>query len=555
MSTVNGLSKEVQATIIKLAGDVNFWGKRLRPVKLEICDSILVDLEISQTVIESGALCDWLLENKPMPKAKAAKAAKVEEELVPTFSGSLTGRDTDTMEDGTYLITAAQNNTLPHASFESLKTYARLNGVELLVMPIKYTTVLQGRERKEPRFDKAFDGFMLKDTDTWLGGEGCVLVANSAQILPTAKQPINAAERLNTGESITMVASPRRQMKTLSRQKNGSHRWVYSTGISTLKHYTDSRAGAEAESEHCYGGVLVTVLDGLITHRRLVADEAGIIIDSGMVYAGTDCFTYSEEFEQRPVIVLGDLHCEKMCDDSFKRALNFIVANDPQLVVLHDSLDFMSLNHHNRDDWTHLFAMQDRTVLDDLADVINYLNKLANEAPLFIVESNHDLAIHSWLVDNRYDVRKDAKNARTYHALMLAYIDSINDGCYGDFAKMDLCLKALADELPELSDNITFGKIDEENLCFGYDVGMHGHVGTGGARGSAVSFKKMRIKTVTGHTHSPFEDHNTVVVGVTGSMEMGYNKGGTTWDRANAIVYPNGTHQLIPTYAIGEVQY
>ena len=99
------------------------------------------------------------------------------------------------------------------------------------------------------------------------------------------------------------------------------------------------------------------------------------------------------------------------------------------------------------------------------------------------------------------------------------------------------------------------GKIDEENLCFGYDVGMHGHVGTGGARGSAVSFKKMRIKTVTGHTHSPFEDHNTVVVGVTGSMEMGYNKGGTTWDRANAIVYPNGTHQLIPTYAIGEVQY
>lgn len=543
-----------KVAILKLAKDANFWGKRLGNVKREIAISIRDELKIE---INGIVLAEWLDDNKPVkPTVAKSHKAEAEQDLEPTMAGSEFGREFENLDDGMYIITAGQNNTVAHPVLDTLLSMANEYQAEFGIMPIKYTATLEGRQRKTPVYNAEVKKHLLDDLDTWLGGEGSVLLANSAQILPTAKQPINAAERLNMGESMTVVASPRRQAKTLSRQKNGAFRWVYTTGICTLKHYTDSRAGAEAEAEHCFGGLLIEVKDGLVNHRRLTADANGVIIDQGSVfYPNGDIKAYNDVFEQRPVIVLGDLHCEKMDDDSWSRALNFVESTNPSLVVVHDALDFMSRNHHNREDWTFLYQMQNRTVIEDLTDVINYLNELAAIAPVFIVESNHDLALDSWVRDNKFDVRKDPQNARTYHALMLAYIEAMDNGELGDLAKMDLAFRGLADKLPELSDNITFGKIDSQHINFGYDTGMHGHVGTGGARGSAVSFKKMRIKTVTGHTHSPFEDFNTVVVGVTGSMEMGYNKGGTTWDRANAVLYPNSTHQLVPMYLIGESQY
>ncbi|AFB83991.1 DNA transfer protein [Vibrio phage pVp-1] len=545
---------ENKAQILKLAKGENFWGKRLDSKRREVAISIRDALKID---VHSSKLIEFLDDNKPVNKTqKKSHSQQAKEDIEPTFAGSMTGRDYENLDDGLYIITAAQNNTRPHPVLNTLLSMAKSLDAEFGIMPIKYTTTLQGLERKKPSFHAEIKKHLLDYTDTWLGGEGNVLLANSAQILPTAKQPINAAEKLNTGESMTVVASPRRQTKTLPRQKNGSHRWVYTTAVCTLKHYTDSRAGAEAEAEHCFGGILIQVTNGMVNHRRLVADENGVIVDNGSVYFPDGTIkAYNDVFDNQPVIVLGDLHCEKMCDDSFTRATNWAFAQNPKLIVVHDALDFMSRNHHNREDWTFLYQMQDRAVIEDLADVINHLNALADIAPVFIVESNHDLALDSWLRDNKFDVRKDPKNARTYHALMLAYIEAMDNGTFNDLAKMDLAFAALADQLPELSENIEFGKIDEQKLAYGYDISMHGHVGTGGARGSAVSFKKMRIKTITGHTHSPFEDNNNIVVGVTGSMEMGYNKGGTTWDRANAIVYPNSTCQLIPMYLIGEQQY
>ncbi len=551
---VNELITANAAAIIKAAKGLNFWGKRLDNKRRECAIEIRDLLKLPQ--LHSSEIVEWLDGNKPTAQKPKSHKQEASQDIEPTMAGSTTGREREQLDDGLYIITAAQNNTTPHPVLKTLEAIAKALNAEFGIMPIKYTTVLQGLERKRPTYHADVRKHVMEPTDAWIGGEGCVLLANSAQILPTAKQPINAAERLNTGESITVVASPRRQAKTLSRQKNGAFRWVYSTGVCTQMHYTDSRAGAEAEAEHCLGGLLIEVKDGLVNHRRLTADENGVIIDAGSVYFPDGSIkAYNDVFEQKPTLVLGDLHCEKMCDDSFSRALAMVHNYDPSLIVVHDALDFMSRNHHNREDWTFLYQMQDRAVIDDLTDVINYLNQLAERAPVFIVESNHDLALDSWVRDNKFDVRKDPKNARTYHALMLAYIEAMDNGTLNDLAKMDLAFAALADKLPELSDNITFGKIDEQRLCYGYDVGMHGHVGTGGARGSAISFKKMRIKTVTGHTHSPFEDNNTVVVGVTGSMEMGYNKGGTTWDRANCVVYPNSTHQLLPTYMIGEHQY
>lgn len=551
------ITKENREQLINLATDLSFYNKRIRQSRLAVADQLVSEMGWTQSDIESSELADWLLANRPIKKAatKSSKA-KAEEDIAPTFNG-LTSKPTfDNLDDGRYIVTAAQNNTTPHPSLKTLEAVARDLDAELLIMPIKYTTTLQGLERKKPSYHADVKKHLLDGEDIWLGGEGDVLLATTCQILPTAKQPINSAEQANTGESMTIVASPKRQLKTLARQANGSHRWAYTTSVCTNIHYTDSRAGRDATSEHSYGGLFIEVKDGFITHRRLVSDDSGVIIDNSSVYfPNGDVEAYCDVFNEQPVVVLGDLHCEKMCNDSFSRAIDWTAGVNPRLIVLHDALDFMSRNHHNRDDWTFLYQMQERQVIDDLRDVIDHINEIATIAPVYIVESNHDLALDRWLRDTRYDVRKDPQNAHTFHALCLAYLESLDNGTFEDLAKLDLALLALSDKLPELSPNVEFGQVDKEKFIYGYELSMHGDKGTGGARGSKNALKKMRIKSVTGHTHSPLEDCDTVTVGVTGSLYMGYNKGGTAWDRANAVIYPNSTHQLVPMYLIGETQY
>ncbi|QXN67499.1 hypothetical protein [Klebsiella phage vB_Kpn_3] len=68
------ISAEKQTVILKMAADdFNFYGKRLRATKLEVCDEI--SKAVYDTTKHSTAICDWLEANKPA-KPKAAKVAK-----------------------------------------------------------------------------------------------------------------------------------------------------------------------------------------------------------------------------------------------------------------------------------------------------------------------------------------------------------------------------------------------------------------------------------------------------------------------------------------------
>lgn len=544
--------------IIKEAVELNFDGKRIRKTRLNCAAEILVNLGL-QKEVETGVLVDSLTEHFAAEKAKKAAAKKQVKkaeavEIAPTFNGQMKTRDqlTEVLKGQCFIVTGAQNNTTVHPVLNALKAIAEQHDAEILAMPIKYTTTLEGLERKKPTYAKEVRA-MLLDENVYLGSFGGVKLAVDAAILPTAKQPINAAERLNNGESITVVASPRNQLKTLARMKNDAHRWAYSTMVCTQMHYTDSRAGAEAEADHHFGGLFIRVNeDGTITHRQLVANEFGDIVDEGYIYDGAKGEIHHAE---QPCVVLGDLHCEKMCEANWYRTLDWLQGVNPKNIAIHDALDMMSRNHHNREDDQFIYQMGQRAVIDDIADVVKHLNEVAKLASgkVYVVQSNHDLALDSWLASKYYDVKADPINAKTYYALKLAVLDMIDDG--DDLVKLDLAIQVLADKLPELADNIVFGKVDELEQWFGVEVSMHGHLGTSGARGSVNSFKKMGRPTVTGHTHSPFRDGKNVVVGVCGSLEMGYNKGGTMWDRANAIINTNDTVQLVPTYAIGEFQY
>lgn len=536
-----------------LALELNLFGKRLRAVQLDVCIQIIA--AVGYKNIAAATLFEQLVAYHATQKVVVAKVAKEQEVIEPVIRGISESRDTlfDVLPAGTYIVAAAQNNTPVHLPMlANVERLAKDINAEILFMPLKYTTNLDALSRKKPHYTEEAKRYLVEE-NTWLGGIGRVRLAVTANILPTAKQPITTAQRLNSGEQLTLVAHTKRQLKSLPRQKNGAHKWAASTGVITLRHYTDTRAGDEGEQSHFFGFIVVHVLEnGLTQFFEVQCNEEGDFHYQTTKYAnGKSYQTYFVEG-----MVLGDLHCEKMCEDSFIRALAQVKQYKPRVLALHDILDFMSRNHHNRQSGKFLYQMGQREVVEDLQDVFIRLNALAAEVgEVFIVQSNHDLALDRWLDCPHYRPDADPLNSKVYHFLKYCLYEAMDNGLEWDGLELAANrLFEVAPMLPKLADNITFGKVDQQYLVGGVDIGTHGHMGTNGARGSAKSFLEYNTPMATGHTHSPYRDGSLITVGVTGSLEMGYNKGGTSWDRANSVLYGNGIQQLIMPYAIGELQ-
>ena len=85
--------------------------------------------------------------------------------------------------------------------------------------------------------------------------------------------------------------------------------------------------------------------------------------------------------------------------------------------------------------------------------------------------------------------------------------------------------------------------LDDSYRVLGWELGMHGHIGANGSRGSANQFKLMNTKTITGHTHQPIKLDGHMSVGTMTHLRVGYNKGLSSWMQTNILIYPDGKAQ------------
>ena len=88
-------------------------------------------------------------------------------------------------------------------------------------------------------------------------------------------------------------------------------------------------------------------------------------------------------------------------------------------------------------------------------------------------------------------------------------------------------------------------KIDEDYKVAGIQLGVHGHLGANGSRGSLANMEKSYNKSVTGHSHSPAILRDAWVVGTSSRLRLDYNQGPSSWLNTFCLVYPNGQRQLI----------
>lgn len=354
----------------------------------------------------------------------------------------------------------------------------------------------------------------------------CIL--SDLKIQPTASTPLSGINGL-TGLESCIVGHPRVHLKSLPILDGYPHKLILTTGSVSIENYTDTKVGKKGEFHHTYGFVVVE-LDGDDFHvRQVTADDLGSFYD--LNYYVSDGLV--DKSDEPTVMVFGDLHLgetnEKVLDVSFDIADRL----NCKQIILHDVFNGHSISHHERNQPFQLLKREEdgsSSLIDELDEMVDFFDRYSNYN-FGVVRSNHDEFLDRWL--NDVDWRKHSnKMAYIQLASMMVNSDS-NKGVIPSY------LKTL-----NVTNAFCLG-IDDSLRVMDWELGVHGHIGANGSRGSAMQYAQMNTKNITGHTHSPLRLDGHICVGTLTHLRVGYNKGLSGWMNTNAVIHPNGKAQLI----------
>ncbi|HYD17906.1 MAG TPA: hypothetical protein VEF76_05465 [Patescibacteria group bacterium] len=444
-----------------------------------------------------------------------------------------------------FVITSAQNNTEVHPGFlKALEAYCKDQDAQLLVSRFTYNKKAYDRLEDgelwyDPKLVKYFfDGSAEITKKIVIGGE--------LDITPTAVNPLSGFDNYFQGAS-GIVPHPKVAMKSLPGLGEDNARFLCTTGAVTQRNYIEKKAGQKAEFHHNFGALLVEVDEnGTFFVRQLAADNTGTFQDLTNKYTPD-----GKVHREQPVeaVTLGDIHTEKL--DPVQNAVAFdkggiLDTLKPKYMFIHDLMDFTARNHHNMKD-PFFWAEQRKkgNTVEGGFDLVAAWLKAAERPGTtnMVVESNHDEAFGRWL--READARFDPENARFWHeasALMLREIEkgNFNPNIFEDVLRA----KVQLENTKFLRDGESFVIAKDEDGR-GVETAMHGHTGPNGARGSPNAYRAMDTKANTGHTHSAGIVDGVYTSGVTGALDMGYNKGPSSWSHSHIVTYPNGKRSII----------
>jgi len=445
------------------------------------------------------------------------------------------------LEGTRFVFTTAQNNTYVHKGFfEALKNYCDIHDAQLIVSAVTYNK--SGFQNSTKEDDGLWYDPLIKD---FLVNESCeitddLVFCGELDILPTAVTPLSGFENY-TQEASAIIPHTKVQMQSLPRMKECNPRFLYTTGSITLRNYIQRKAGQKAEFHHVFGALLVEIdKDGDWFARQLVANEDGVFHDLDWQYDkdGVETFRVA-------AITWGDIHIEKIDPTVFKAAWgdenSMLTELNPQYQFIHDLTDFTARNHHNINDPYHLAKMHHRgtgNVEKDLqrsGAFLQYITRKGNTA--VVVDSNHDQALQKWL--QTVDIRKDPENAEFFHRASMLIHSSIRKK--EDFNVYQWAVTA--DN--QIKSDTIFLEEDDSFIVHGIEQGLHGHRGPNGARGNAKGFRSIGRKVNIGHSHSAGIIDGVYVAGVSGLLDMDYNKGPSSWSHSHILTYTNGKRTII----------
>jgi hypothetical protein len=456
-----------------------------------------------------------------------------------------------------FFLTSAQNNTsVFKAAWDNIQALCVHYDAELIVSPYTYHKkywsqsgeIKPGSDTKEDYeetfWDKAVEPYLRLD-HLQLGKS--LIFCAGMNILPTAVNPLSGLE-LHTGRASAVYPHAKMQLTSVASGKFEGTKLMFTTGTVTKRNYLQKKIGQTAEPHHCYGGLIVEIdTDGSFFVRQVQADEKGVIHDLDLRVAGGVVYT------DNPIeaITWGDIHAYKM-DPTVAEACwgdgGMLDTLQPKYQFFHDVFDMYARNHHERKSPHRMFERRllgIDEVWKEAAITADFLKKADRPwCKGIAVKSNHDDAFERWLQSTDCLLMMDTANIVLWHEGNLAWFHeaALNNK---RFLPIEWLLQR--EGAPK---SIQFLREDESFIiCHdehgGIECGMHGHLGVNGAKGNLRSFSKTGRRSNTADKHCAGIFNGAYQSGVSGKLDMWYNKGLSTWSQSHILTYPNSMRSIV----------
>lgn len=439
-----------------------------------------------------------------------------------------------------FVITSAQNATPVHPAWWAvLQRVAAERDAELVVIPLRYknpTSRWVGSQENAEMWPKEVRPYLfnvrraLNKNLTLLG---------DIKIQPTAETPLTGADALSHASS-GIIGHPKVQLRSVATPQNRMAKILTTTGACTVQNYSDTRAGRIGEFHHSLAAVLVETDGSFFSLRHLHFDEkTESCIDLNTLYK-------ADEVGPAPpaaALIMGDTHVDYI-DPRVERATfgadGMVAVLAPELLVYHDLLDGYSCNHHHGKNPFNRIAKR-RGGTDNVEAEVERAFKFVEDrrtagTEAVIVPSNHIDFLRRWIIDT--DWREDPVNAQFYLRTALMMVERTGMSSKGTDYPDPFTELAKARGLRALA-------LDESLLVRGVELGMHGDTGPNGARGSIKNLRRLGVKSVIGHSHSPGIDEGCYQVGTSTRLRLEYNHGASSWLNTHCVLLANGKRQLI----------
>ena len=438
-----------------------------------------------------------------------------------------------------FIITAAQNATPIHDDFfGSLKQYSAFNQAELVVIPIRYknpTSKWTESQANAEVWDPAVVPYLYNQRKKL--NENLDLLAD-IKTVPTATNPLSGFESI-TGGSSAILGHTKIQLTSIATPQGRYPKLLTTTGAVTMKNYTDTKAGKKGEFHHSYAALVVEIIGKKFFFRHVNWDGTGFI-DLTHRYEPTGV----SDAEKPHALVLGDTHRSGMCKTVEKVTFGpggMVETLDPQHLVFHDLHDGASTNHHTKRDPFAQVAKRVNLlhlVKEEIMQDVMWLARVCKGRQGVIVPSNHDDFLARWLREQ--DWRHDPENAEFYLETALHLVREIKAGsdCPHPFTHWVNKLKGNAP--------IRCLERDESFVLGGVELAMHGDKGPNGSRGSVMNLRRIGVKSIVGHSHSPAINEGCYQAGTSTPLRLDYNSGPSSWLNAHVILYANGKRAILP---------
>lgn len=443
-----------------------------------------------------------------------------------------------------FVITAAQNATPVHDGFlKSLKQYCAFNNAELVVIPIRYknpTSTWAASQSGELTWEAVLQPYLYNQRKKL--NDNLVLLAD-IKTRPTATRPLSAFEAITEGES-GILGHTKLQLLTVPTPLGQLPKILTTTGAVTVKNYTDSKAGKLGEFHHCLGACAVDIIGKKFFMRQINATRDGSFIDLNYEY------TPDTVYEAPPAlaIVFGDTH-RKFIDPSVERCTfgkdGMVDRLNPEYLVFHDLHDGYAENpHHFGNPFVNLAKTDAKMHLvgEEVVDDISWLQDKVGQRKGIIVSSNHDDFLWRWITKS--DWRLDAPNAKFYLETALAMVESTTMTPSGS-STIDPFVYWVEKLKGKSIDLNCLGR-DQSFQLKNVELSMHGDKGPNGSRGSRMNLRRIGVKSIIGHSHSPGIEEGCYQAGTSTPLKLEYNSGPSSWLQCHVVLYANGKRSLLP---------